>query len=126
VIEDLPLTESLDATATAEGGLLGSGSINLSLREQTFRPPCVALPPPRPSLGPRAPKTPSVPRQLSPGDRYFACPIPGCGKVFIGTRGGWDAHVGAVRQHPSWLPDITSPERRRQLFKAQFPKFFEG
>ncbi len=27
----------------------------------------------------------------------FHCPIPGCTKEFIGSRGGWDGHVGSIR-----------------------------
>ena len=39
------------------------------------------------------------------GPRY-PCPIPGCTKVFHGTRGGWDAHVASWRMHRHWHPDV--------------------
>jgi len=95
VIEALPFTEPLDARASAEGGILGSGSINLDLPESAFRPD-------RPSEQTLARALPR--RDLKSTDQRtsertavrFACPIPGCSKVFVGSRGGWE------RQSHSW------------------------
>ncbi|MDE0281900.1 MAG: hypothetical protein OXN16_12615 [Gammaproteobacteria bacterium] len=72
----------------------------------------------------------------SPGDSYtgresksgnrptYRCPIPGCTKEFVGSRGGWDGHVGSPRIHPDWLPEVTEPERRRQAFRREFGYWF--
>jgi hypothetical protein len=54
-----------------------------------------------------------------------ACPIVGCTKVFHNGRGGWDAHVGSLRIHPRWRPDLMSPNDRKQRFREAFPAFFE-
>lgn len=43
VLEELPLAPPRDALATVEGGILGSGSISLDLRELTFRLPAEAI-----------------------------------------------------------------------------------
>ncbi len=51
----------------------------------------------------------------------IACPIPGCDKVFASGRLGWDGHVGSLRTHPDWYPEIKDPEERRLRLKAEFP-----
>ena len=118
VLEKLPLCSPHLHLARAEGGILGTGSINLALPEQTFG---------RVSNERRAPKerTPHVAARGTVGDgtRLFRCPIPGCVKEYIRSRGGWDAHVGSVRSHPRWHPELTSAERKRQ-FEVEFPEFF--
>jgi hypothetical protein len=118
-LEDLPFSQPLDVAAPAEGGILGSGSINLALPEASYRPeksvPAVfKAPVPNEAL--------SVRPTLRVG-RGFQCPIPGCVKVFVGSRGGWDAHVGSPRVHPLWHPEVTEPERRRYLFRLAYPAF---
>lgn len=129
LIEELPLSQRLDASACAEGGILGSGSVNLTLPEVAFRatvaPPAFRQGPPHvPAVSSRAPLRTVVATSRATTDRQIACPIPGCSKVFIGTRGGWDGHVGAVRLHPTWRPEVSEPELRRHLFKVEFPEFF--
>ena len=54
----------------------------------------------------------------------YPCPIPGCSKVFTGTRGGWDAHVASRRMHPYWHPGATNPDDRKRLFKEEFGYWF--
>lgn len=54
------------------------------------------------------------------------CPIDGCSHVFTGSRGGWDAHVASVRRHPSWFPEVSAPERRKQIFRDELPHFFRS
>jgi hypothetical protein len=123
VIEELPFTEPLDSAAGAEGGILGSGSVNLDLPETTYR----AARPSTPVLPAQVQNTSAAQSHPCVHDvvgRQFACPIPGCSKVFVGSRGGWDGHVGAVRQHPSWHRDVMNPEERRHLFRREFPTFF--
>ena len=52
------------------------------------------------------------------------CPIPGCDKVFTGTRSGWDAHVGSSRKHPDWYPEVMDSVERKRLFKRDYPEWF--
>lgn len=54
----------------------------------------------------------------------YRCPIPDCEKVFHGSRGGWDAHVGSYRKHRNWHPEIKDSERRKRLFKDEYPQWF--
>jgi hypothetical protein len=68
-----------------------------------------------------------VPRLAKPhldGARRYPCPIAGCPKVFEGSRGGWDAHVGSLRTHPNWYPGLRSAEDRKNAFENEFPEFF--
>ena len=55
----------------------------------------------------------------------YRCPIPGCEKVFSGSRRGWDAHVGSARVHPEWWPGLDDPEERKRLFRDAFRDWFE-
>ena len=54
----------------------------------------------------------------------YSCPIPGCPKVFTGSRGGWDAHVATTRTHPNWYPGVSDPDERKRLFKDDFANWF--
>ena len=54
------------------------------------------------------------------GGAEYPCPIPGCSKIFRRSRGGWDAHVGSLRIHPDWHPDVSNPEERKWIFKAEY------
>ena len=58
------------------------------------------------------------------GGGEYPCPIPGCSKVFHGSRGGWDAHVASFRRHPAWHPDVSNPEERKQIFKHEYADWF--
>lgn len=53
-----------------------------------------------------------------------ACPIPGCGKVFFTGRGGWDAHVASMRNHPDWHAEVADPDDRKERFRAEFADWF--
>ena len=57
------------------------------------------------------------------GGPEYPCPIPGCTKVFHGTRGGWDAHVASWRMHPDWHPDVTDGEERKRRFRREYPRW---
>jgi len=57
-------------------------------------------------------------------DKEYPCPIPGCQKVFNGSRGGWDAHSGSLKKHPEWHPEIDDPEGRKARFRAEFADWF--
>ena len=56
--------------------------------------------------------------------RTHKCPIPGCEKVFHGSRAGWDAHVGSVNRHPKWRRETADPATRRRLFREEFRSWF--
>jgi len=57
------------------------------------------------------------------GGPEYRCPIPGCTKVFHGTRGGWDAHVASWRMHPHWHPDVIDGEERKRRFRREYPRW---
>ncbi len=112
VLEGTPLVDPAFEDRIAEGGILGAGSVRLDQPETHFLARAGGPPVRRPS---RAAHTPGG---------AFPCPIPGCTKVFLGSRGGWDAHVGATAKHPAWRPDLEDAKARKQAFRAAFPSFF--
>ena len=58
------------------------------------------------------------------GGKEYPCPIPGCQKVFSGSRGGWDAHIVSLEKHPKWHPEIDDPRERKARFKTEFSGWF--
>lgn len=58
------------------------------------------------------------------GGGEYPCPIPGCPKVFHGSRGGWDAHVESLRKHPDWRPDVSDAEERKRIFRDEYGDWF--
>lgn len=121
VIEGEPLSSSAFEDPVAEGGILGTGTINFDLPEGDFIP----------DRGKgnvetfnRSFNVSSKPRLRAGARAEFRCPIPNCTKVFVGSRGGWDAHVGTPRMHPNWEPEIRDHRERLRVFRAQYPKFF--
>ena len=120
VVERLPLYPSVPAADAAEGGILGTGTIDLSLTERQFQ---TARELTGSSVN-RRQASPSMALSRSRGVRSYPCPIPGCAWVFKGSRGGWDGHVGSLRTHPNWHPELVSPEDRRNTFEIEFREFF--
>lgn len=129
VLEGAPLCPSQLESATSEGGMLGTGSVNLRLPYQTFarrgrvRPLVrAAFQTVGSSVEPvhQSPNT-SVVRDSA---NVYRCPIAGCDKVFRGSRGGWDGHVGSLRLHPKWHPELPQAEERKRRFETDFPDFF--
>jgi hypothetical protein len=128
-LEGTPLCPPHLESTASEGAILGTGSVNLRLPHQTFasrRPERVLAPP-------------IVRTVTSPADRIdrariggvvresqhvYHCPIAGCEKVFRGSRGGWDGHVGSLRLHPEWHPELPQAEERKRRFEIEFPDFF--
>ncbi len=131
ILERVPLCPARLQSPAAEGGMLGTGSVSLRLPQRTFMTQARLPSPGRPT----APST-TMPidssRLNSPvaragvGDavRVFRCPIAGCDKVFRGSRGGWDGHVGSLRLHPTWHPELEEADARKRLFETEFPMFF--
>lgn len=54
------------------------------------------------------------------GGAEYPCPIPGCSHIFRNSRGGWDTHVGSLRKHPDWHPDVSNHEERKGIFKDEY------
>jgi hypothetical protein len=128
VLEGSPVGLADIDAARAEGGMLGTGSINLQLAERTFRNHQRAWEQRTPAglSRPLARSRRSLTKMSSTADtaRTYPCPISGCDKVYQGSRGGWDAHVGSLRIHPSWHPELERAEDRKRIFKIDFPEFF--
>lgn len=131
ILEGTPLASDALVDPVAEGGILGTGSLDLNLREATYTPRPTRPPrkprssrrrTPRVDLTPRLAGAPRPPQP--PPEPEFQCPIPGCDHVFTGSRAGWDAHVASVRIHPRWLPDVRDPAERKAEFKARFKSFW--
>ena len=118
----------------AEGGILGTGTINFDLPEADFSPRGEKRTSPAGTKAPRASILPGsamdVDAHAEGANEYatfgstYACAIPRCSKRFIGGRGGWDGHVGSLRSHPSWHSEVTSHKDRVELFRVEFPLFF--
>ena len=109
VLEDLPLCSP--RATRIEGGMLGTGTVDFSLSERSFRP----------ALRTSRDKTTGARRSAG---QPLRCPISGCQKVFIQGRLGWDAHVGSPKQHPWWHPELKNSKDRIRRFREEFPEFF--
>lgn len=103
----------------AEGGILGLSAVNVKL-DPIFQPKSKG----DATASARVSRRASGRRNPTSRPRIFRCPIAGCTKVFRGSRGGWDAHVGSRTRHPAWLQAIKDPVARRRAFEKQFPEFF--
>jgi hypothetical protein len=116
-LEGIPLHRSGGGSDRAEGGILGTGSVNLHLGARTFHSHRSS--PSGPSSAP-APNRAAAPNTAG----TFQCPIPGCEKLYAKTRSGWDAHVASRQNHSQWRQELDSAEERKQQFVAEFPDFF--
>lgn len=133
VLEDAPLCPPLLESAASEGAILGTGSVNIGLAQRTVlgpgrehpvgQPAARAARPPDESCRPDTAASRAEPADAA---RVFRCPIAGCDKVFRGSRSGWDAHVGSIRLHPGWHPELREPNERRERFQAEFSGFFDS
>ena len=120
VLEGEPLSCDAFEDPVAEGGILGTATINFDLPECSFVPePCKDGEPLYTSLDSFAKLNGRAETSTK-----FRCPIPNCTKVFIGSRGGWDGHVGTFRMHPEWEPDVKEHCDRLRVFRARYPEFF--
>ena len=108
-----------------EGSMLLAGAVNPDRQESAVHVSRRALPDGRHfDMDPSSGKS-HAERETKTGNQpVYRCPIPGCTKVFVGSRGGWDGHVGSPRIHPEWLPEVTEPEQRRQAFRREFGSWF--
>lgn len=107
--------------------MLGTRSINLQLAERRFGnqqqvgekgTPAGLSRPVVPSGRSRTKMSPTADTPTK-----YPSPIAGCDKVYQGSRGGWDAHVGSLRIHPGWHPELESAEDRKRIYQIDFPEF---
>lgn len=127
-LEGAPLCPVRLEWPASEGGMLGTGSVNLHLPQRTFsrqvrelaQPTALTLTEPVDTGRPNS----SVAHGVGDAVPVFQCPIAGCDKVFRGSRGGWDGHVGSLRLHPNWHPELEEADARRRRFETEFPTFF--
>jgi len=118
VLEKLPMTCPIDSPRV-EGGILGTGSVNMALRERVFQG---LMGQHGDSRTPKVQKTHTAVIQAAA--REIRCPIAGCTKTWPNGRGGWDGHVASLRTHPLWHPALTVGQDRKRQFKTEFPEFF--
>jgi hypothetical protein len=126
VLDGSPLYPSRLESAASEGGMLGTGSVNLLLPKQTFIGPARVRAAVLSAAQTVDRPTEPASREADERDRarVYRCPIAGCDKVFQRSRGGWDGHVGSLRLHPGWHPELREAGERRRRFKTEFPDFF--
>jgi hypothetical protein len=108
VLQNSPLEDPEDVSSTIEGSVLGAASLTTSAIR-------INGPHPKPSA-----------RVTTKSSQARRCPISGCHHVFQNTCGGWDAHVASVARHPEWHPDVLGTTERKQLFKQEFPEWFQS
>jgi len=131
ILEGAPLCPGQLESPASEGGMLGTGSVNLRLPQRTFsrqgRKRHLVRPTPRTARQPvesgRSDAS-AVRADVGAAVRVFRCPITGCDKVFHGSRGGWDGHVGSLRLHPNWHPELKEADARKRRFEIEFSTFF--
>ena len=110
--------------AKAEGSMLLCAVVDPRRRSSGPNRKSATWPEPLAQREPRAARQTGRFRSASGRDLLYPCPIPGCGKVFSGSRSGWDAHVGSIRQHRGWRPQIGDPEERKRAFREEFRDWF--
>ena len=125
VLEGIGLAHADWTDAKAEGSMLLAGAVQLDRRSG------VSIRSAGTSLSQMAGTAPgpdeAVQRAAAKRNRNseYRCPIPGCETIFGGSCRGWDAHVGSLRLHPQWRPEVGSPKERRRLFRAEYRDWFE-
>lgn len=121
IVEDRPLAAPSWIDPVAEGSMLLAGPVDPARRARQS-----SLPSPVQKQGPRRagqrPASPSAAKDAAlPEGPVFHCPIPQCGKVFRGSRSGWDAHVASPARHPAWHTDVGDGAKRKALFRREYP-----
>ena len=126
VIEDCPLAESDWVDAEVEGSMLLAGPVDPGSKARRLNTGSKVLPAlemgSQPCVGRRSCGYTALPAN----DKKYRCPIPGCDKVFSGSRRGWDRHVESPRMHPNWHPEVRDPDERKRLFMRDYLEWFES
>ena len=68
---------------------------------------------------------PPPPTSRKKSGKEYPCPIPGCTHIFNGGRGGWDGHVGSLKTHPEWHPEVIDHEERKSIFDQEYPEWLK-
>lgn len=108
-LEKAPLDETDDIESRIEGGVLGAASLSGKTGNAAGS---------RSSLA-------GTGQHASLAGQSLRCPVPGCLHLFARGRSGWDAHIGSLKSHPDWYPDVRDTTERKQLFRIEFPDWFE-
>ena len=124
VVEGVPLADENWIDTEVKGSMLLAGPVDPKGKAKKLSACAQELRPLRSDL----PLSSSSPSRRSTEARRdgleHPCPIPGCHKVFTGTRSGWDAHIGSSRKHPDWYPEVMDSVERKRLFKRDYPEWF--
>ena len=133
LLDDEQLSSPRFEDSVAEGGILGTGTINFDLPQTGFSLAAGNETYPDEIKTARASilyavttvavTVPRIRKKDSLESTYLS-PIPKCTKRFIGGRGGWDGHAGSLKNHPDWHPAVSCQKDRVQLFRVEFPWFF--
>ena len=126
-LESTPVVDPDWIDSTAEGSMLLAGPVDPSRKSKAL----LGIAPTQAILN-LAPASISKkvgdsrrPRQSRAARRTeYPCPIPGCAKVFSGSRGGWDAHIEYLHIHPNWYPEVSDRKERKALFRRQHTNWF--
>lgn len=123
VLEDRTLDEPETDDPVCEGGILLTSAVDFSSKRQRLINTTLER---NKKHTPRstAVTKPSYPQSLPTAKvstRPYECPIAGCTKVYRSGRSGWDGHIGSLRMHPQWHPEVKNPVERKRLFKQEFP-----
>lgn len=124
IIEDRPLAAPDWIDPVAEGSMLLAGPVDPAQPARQFSLPAAVQDKGHAALG-NALASPSAANDAAlPEGPVFRCPIPRCGKIFRGSRGGWDAHVASPAKHPAWHPDVADGTKRKALFRLEYSHWF--
>ncbi len=125
ILDNRPLVAPDWIDPVAEGSMLLAGPVDPAPPSRRFRmPPSAQTQGPRRDALRRASPPAANDTPLPKGTEY-RCPIPQCDKVFRGSRGGWDAHVASTTKHPVWHPDVVDGKKRKDLFRREYPDWFD-
>lgn len=114
VLDEYPLCDPEWIDPFAEGGMLPAGPVDPGLRAKWLWGKEAAS-----GAGGKKAVARATSSHGAPPGKY-ACPIPGCSKVFRLGRCGWDGHVVSLRAHPDWYPDVEDAEERKRLFRREY------
>ena len=125
-LEGVPLADESWIDARVEGSMLLAGPVDPEAKVKKLNSGVQETPPSSSDLLQSAGFRSCRSAAARSGAVGFRCPIPGCEKVFTGTRSGWDAHVGSLRKHPDWHPEVRDSDERKRLFERDYPSWLSS
>lgn len=126
-LESTPVVDPDWIDATAEGSMLLAGPVDPSRKSKALlgTAPTQVILNLAPTSIPKKVGDSRRPRQSRAARRTeYPCPVPGCAKVFSGSRSGWDAHIEYLHIHPNWYPEVSDRKERKALFRRQHADWF--